>query len=258
VLFTLASRTRLPLTPSAEWRGLGLGVTQAWRDFPALPSVENELLQGAIQDEKNTASKGFVPGRVFLDKQFSEANFASELGSGDYPLVHIASHFSLNPGDGNKSYLLLGDGSELSLDKIRHSPDFSFAGVELLTLSACNTATGGSGKEVEGLAYAAQDRGAMAVLATLWAVADESTQSLMGEFYRQRQEKRLSKAEALREAQLALLNGELKSDGKQIRRSKLGGEIPQNAGGAPFVTDPAKPFAHPYFWSPFVLIGNWR
>lgn len=262
VEFSLASRTRLGENPSADWHGLGVGVTQAHGDFAALPSVKDELLNGAIHDDKTPGSKGIIPGRVFLDTQFTETTFAQELSSGEYPLVHIASHFAFKPGNEKQSYLLLGDGGELSLDKIRQSPDFKFNGVELLTLSACNTATGeagADGKEFESFAVLAQQNGAMAVLATLWSVADESTQNLMSEFYRGRQENHLSKAEALRNAQLALLNGTLKASQTQTRRSDLAGENADNpANLPPFTKDANKPFAHPFYWSPFVLIGNWR
>lgn len=211
---------------------------------------------------KTPDSKGIVPGRVFLDTQFTEAAFAQELSSGEYPLVYIASHFAFKPGNEKQSYLLLGDGSELSLETIRTSPDFKFNGVELLTLSACNTATGeagADGKEFESFAVLAQQNGALAVMATLWSVADESTQALMSEFYRQHQQSHLSKADALRTAQLALLNGKVKTTSNKSRRSDLAGA---GDGGSmnfpPFTKDEKKPFAHPYYWSPFILIGNWR
>ena len=111
-----------------------------------------------------------------------------------------------------------------------------FGGVDILTLSACNTASAGAdadGKEVEGFAEIAQEQGARSVVASLWAVADNSTRSLMEAFYRNRvTPPGKSKAEALREAQVALLTGK--------------------AGG------PARPYAHPFYWAPFVLVGNWR
>lgn len=262
VEFSLASRTRLGEKPTDEWRGLGVGVTQAHDGFAALPAVKDELLNGAIHDEKNLDSKGIVPGKVFLDAQFTETTFAQELSSGEYPLVHIASHFAFKPGNEKQSYLLLGDGGELSLDKIRTSPDFKFNNVELLTLSACNTATGeagADGKEFESFAVLAQQNGALSVLATLWSVADESTQDLMSEFYREHQENHLSKVESLRAAQLALLNGNLKTNSIQTRRSDLASAGDNNQMNLPkFITDEKKPFAHPFYWSPFVLIGNWR
>ena len=126
------------------------------------------------------------------------------------------------------SFLLIGDGSHLSLSDIKRLPNM-FAGVDLLTLSACHSATGGiaaDGREVEGFAVLAQRQGAKAVIATLWNVADDSTPILMEEFYGlQEPGKDRNKAEALRLAQLSLLKG--------------------------------VQTAHPFFWAPFVLYGNW-
>ncbi|MBV9488121.1 MAG: CHAT domain-containing protein, partial [Verrucomicrobia bacterium] len=89
---------------------------------------------------------------------------------------------------------------------------------------------------LESLGMIAQRKGAKAVVATLWPVADESTRLLMQEFYRlHAAEPGISKAESLQRAQLALLGAERRQDGQASAR-----------------------FAHPFFWAPFVLIGNWR
>jgi CHAT domain-containing protein len=126
----------------------------------------------------------------------------------DYRLVHVASHFSMQPGDIKDSFLLLGGGNDrkLSVNEIRQS---LFNGVELLTLSACNTAVGSeksNGVEVEGFGAVAQNQGAKAVIATLWAVADPSTRDLMVQFYSlYHSNKSLNKAEALRQSQLSAL-----------------------------------------------------
>ena len=129
--------------------------------------------------------------------------------------------------------------------------------MELLTLSACQTAVvekDGSGKEIEGFGYVAQQRGARAILATLWSVADTSTQLLMSEFYRLRKERpRLTKAAALQLAQRQMIDGRLRPPpAPEAARSRL------PATGEGFAYDPKKPYAHPYYWSPFILIGNWR
>ena len=131
-------------------------------------------------------------------------------------------------------------------------------GVELLTLSACETAVGGEdadGKEIEGLAVLAQRQGAKAVVATLWSVADESTALLMQEFYRLRMsDASMTKAEALRQAQLALLTGRLRGGAAAAR-----GIRPNQPAGVPaFKTDLDRPYAHPYFLAPFLLMGNWK
>jgi CHAT domain-containing protein len=135
------------------------------------------------------------------------------------------------------SFLLMGDGSRLTLDQIRNSG--YFPDTELLTLSACETAMGSSGQgtEIEGFGALAMGQGVHAVIATLWPVYDESTALLMKEFYRLKEEKKLPKVEALRQAQLSLLNGTIKPQPQAERQES---------------------YAHPYFWAPFILMGNWK
>jgi len=179
-------------------------------------------------------------------------------------VLHIASHFRFVPGS-DASFLLLGDGSHLTLRDIR-ARGLRFNHVDLLTLSACETAVGGghgeNGLEVEGLGVLAQKQGARAVLATLWPVADASTGQLMQQFYRLRQKDSTTKAEALRQAQLMLLHGASSTRSMASGAGATTGErgvIRATAGvAAPtFTTDPAQPYAHPYYWAPFILMGNW-
>jgi CHAT domain-containing protein len=165
-------------------------------------------------------------------------------------VVHIASHFEFRPGDDTASVLLLGDGTTLPLSKLNNQANL-FSGVDLLTLSACNTAMGGGdGKEVDGFAMMAQNKGADAILATLWPVADQSTSLLMKQFYSKHESTSgMSKAEALQQAQLALLRG----------APAVAGESRGNTGGSDTSRTNAKaPYAHPYYWAPFVLIGSWK
>jgi CHAT domain-containing protein/Tfp pilus assembly protein PilF len=262
VELTLASRSRVRLQPSATWRALGLGVTEAHEGFDALPGVADEL-RAVVREEGTNDTKGALPGRRLLDRDFTRKALEAGREAG-YAVVHIASHFVFRPGNATDSFLLLGDGSHLTVEDIRSEGEPLFTGAELLTLSACETAMGGErgdGREVEGLGVEAQNQGAQAVLATLWPVEDESTAELMAGFYRQRQEQGLSKAEALREAQLALLEGR---PGATVATQGRRGAIPAEGGvlaraGAPrFAFDPARPYAHPYFWAPFILMGNWR
>ncbi|MBW2653244.1 MAG: CHAT domain-containing protein, partial [Deltaproteobacteria bacterium] len=100
--------------------------------------------------------------------------------------MHIASHFELKPGTTQSSYMVLGNGTILTLANVKEA-DYDFGGVELFTLSACNTAVGGigaNGSEIESFGTLAQDQGAKGVLATLWQVADRSTGILMQNFYK--------------------------------------------------------------------------
>lgn len=123
-------------------------------------------------------------------------------------------------------------------------------------LSACETAMGGvgaDGKEVEGFAVLAQNRGAKGVLATLWSVADESTGEFMREMYRFRVEERLSKAEAIRRTQLAFIRGDAVAGGEDGRDRGVG----VAAEGDGLQPNLKAPYAHPYYWAPFILMGNW-
>jgi CHAT domain-containing protein len=136
----------------------------------------------------------------------------------------------------------------------------------LLTLSACNTGINGggsepNGNEVENFGVIAQKRGAKAVIATLWAVGDNSTRALMSEFYRIRSKTpNITKAEALRRAQVDLLNAVPASSGADAPvppANPVGSDIPKS-GSLPFHHSTERPYAHPYYWAPFILIGNWH
>ncbi|PYS93226.1 MAG: hypothetical protein DMF64_05970 [Acidobacteria bacterium] len=251
VVFTPASTARLKDEPSAQWRGLGLGVSKAHDQFPALPAVPEELHSIFRDDAAQTPDGSPLAGHVLLDDSFNEEAFKTSLRQ-RYPVVHIASHFSFQPGNETDSFLLLGDGQRLSLAQLKSAQNL-FGGVELLTLSACDTANGGAGsdgKEVEGFAVLAQRQGAKAVIASLWPVADRSTRLLMQNFYQLRNAQvGTLKAEALRQAQLALLRG-TKTDAGTTAQRGIGRDL--------IIANKAAPYAHPYFWAPFILIGNWR
>ncbi|HET9786894.1 MAG TPA: CHAT domain-containing protein, partial [Pyrinomonadaceae bacterium] len=263
VVFTPASQARLKDMPIRNWNALGLGVSKAHGErIPALPGVVEEM-HGIIKDGPN--STGVLPGTIKLDEQFTQEAMLSGLRQRP-PVVHVASHFQFAPGNETNSALLLGDGTFLSLAQIKSLPNV-FGGVELLTLSACNTATGGggaSGKEVEGFGVLAQRQGAKAVVASLWPVADRSTKVLMQDFYRLRETKLdTTKAEALRQAQLRLLRGETTTEVATTKASTPDRQIvhdekPEAASKPRFLPDPKKPYAHPYHWAPFILIGNWK
>ena len=231
VIITLASRHNLALRPrKRSLHALGVGVSKAYEGFTPLSYVPQEL-QAIIRDstaQTGKAEHGVMQGKRLLNEDFTLEMFRSYLGR--FPIIHTATHFQFIPGtteESLQSFLLLGNGERLTLAQIRNS-GLIFDGVELLTLSACDTAFGGKdadGRELEGFGALAQEKGARATVATLWRVNDESTRDLMVRFYELYQKLDLTKAEALRRAQLSLLAG--------------------------------KPFAHPYYWSPFVLIGNW-
>jgi CHAT domain-containing protein len=223
-IYTSVVREKLRDTASANWQAAGLGVTRAMGEFSALPSVSAEM--GSIVKTKNNS--GVLPGEIYLDEAFSALRL-KDVGHRKFELLHVASHFRFSPGTEANSFLLLGDGQQLTLGDIR-TQNYRFDNVDLLTLSACDTGLGGGrdakGKEIEGFGVIAQQQGAKAVLATLWPVADQSTASLMADMYRRRQAQGLSKIEALRQAQMALM------------------QQPK--------------YAHPFYWAPFILMGNWK
>ena len=229
-LYTAAAHNDFNENSVDAWSVAGLGVSKEHPGFVALPSVPKEL--ESIVRTDNNDKDGVIPGEIRLDKDFTRDSFKATLRK-KYPVLHIASHFKLQPGDGSASKLLLGDGDTLTLDEFRRKAAFKLHGVDLITLSACDTAVGEKteGGEVESFAVMAQLRGAKGVMATLWKVEDESTGLLMQELYKLlSQNTQLSKAEALRQAQLKLLRKEI---------------------------DSKTEFNHPYFWAPFIMMGNW-
>ena len=202
---------------------------------------------------------GVLEGEVMLDDKFTLASMRETLRK-RYGVVHIASHFNFQPGNDDNSFLLLGDGAHYSLSQLRNSSDM-FDGVQLLTLSACNTGVGdapGDGKEVEGFGVQAQRKGAKAVIASLWPVADESTSLLMREFYRIREsEPGMTKVEALGRAQMELLRGGVKAEDGPKRALVQEAPSKTKPKAAAFLAPGDAPYAHPYYWAPFFLMGNW-
>ena len=250
-VMTLANNMSLKDRPDRKWRAAGFGVTRQFEDAAALPAVAAELT-GIIATRPGDG--GVLAGEIKLDDQFTRQTMRETLLK-RYPVVHIASHFRFQPGNETRSYLQLGDGAHLSLADLRTSPNL-FGGVQLLTLSACNTGMG-DGTEVEGFGALAQMQGAKAVIASLWPVEDQSTSRLMQELYRIRESARgLTKLEALRQSQLKLLRG----DGKARpggQRARGDAPEPGHPDAPRFPLNPTAPFAHPFYWAPFFLMGNW-
>ena len=250
-IVTEAVRDKLGKPPKTDWTVWGLGITKAGPGYDALPYADVELKGIA-------GERGILKGSVKLDKEFTEDALRTG-AERSIPIIHIASHFQFSSGSMDDSFLLLGDGSHMSLANIKTKLDFT--SVELLTLSACETAVGDDaaanpGAEVEGLGIIAQEAGARAVLATLWPVADASTATLMRELYQAHTNDHLDKADSLRKAQLALLRGSAAvPDDSKVRRGLTRVGAARETGN--FTPDPKAPFAHPFFWAPFILMGNW-
>jgi CHAT domain-containing protein len=260
-VFTRARKERFLVEPKPWAQGVGLGTSIAYQGFSPLPGVVNEL--SAIFGNPATKQKGLFTGQVFLNRAFTRQALLA-IAQTKPALVHVASHFKFQPGDSRNSFLLLGDGNKFSLFDMQQNLNL-FDGVDLLTLSACETAaqqSGANGKEVDGFAELAQRLGASSVIATLWKVSDNETSRLMTEFYRLRQENpNMPKSEILRQAQLNLLNGKSTAeDGAKRRTSRVAADadVANEGGRIPFKAAVESPFEHPYYWAPFVLFGSSR
>ena len=239
-IYSVPARSAVPIAhrPPHLLKVRGLGVAQAVPGFAALPAMADELcdvVRGPItgltqRGSACTASSvgnGALPGLGFADAAFTEARFDALLqDTSDYSVLHIGTHFSLRPGNVMRSFLVLGDGSRLSLDAIAK---LSFSGIELVTLSACQTALGGAagddGREIDGLSAIVQHAGARQVIASLWQVEDKSTALLMRRLYVHLAKSGADAARALQLSQLELLN--------------------LNVGGR-------RPYAQPFYWAGFV------
>jgi CHAT domain-containing protein len=215
-----------------------LGITPAISLVGAAASrpASRALLNGIIAPTQGFAALPFVaaelasiggifPSRTYTDESFVTATLEREIVEGGYSVVHLATHAQFE-SDYRRSFLLAYDGI-ITMDQLEDvvgSQRYSDRPVDLLVLSACRTAAGDE-RAALGLAGVAVKAGARSALASLWAVNDESTARLVAEFYRELATG-LGKAAALRGAQLALLNDER--------------------------------HAHPAFWAPFLMIGDWR
>lgn len=192
------------------------GISESRNGFSALPAVESEVKQ---------ISKT-VPSSTLLNEQFTSQSLANRVKSSSAGIVHLATHaqFSSRLED---TFLLTWDGEvnvkELS-ELLKNRGNDPSKAIELLVLSACDTAAGDD-RAVLGLAGLAVKSGARSTIATLWPVKDKAAEMLMTHFYDQLRQPKITKAEALRQAQI-----------NTIRQ-----------------TD----FHDPFFWSAFVLVGNW-
>ncbi len=168
----------------------------------------------------------------------------------DYGIVHLATHAAFQTGQPEDSFILFGDGNRATLTDIK---DWSLPDVDLVVLSACDTGVGdqlGNGEEILGFGYLMQQAGAKATIASLWSVSDGGTQVLMNTFYDVLKLGKVTKAEALRQAQVALIHsqerGKMESRGG-IQVKLKDGQLPK---------DVKQKLSHPYYWAPFILIGN--
>ncbi|MCA6597393.1 MAG: CHAT domain-containing protein [Pseudanabaena sp. M046S1SP1A06QC] len=173
----------------------------------------------------------------------------------DYAIVHFATHAAFLKGQPEKSFILFGNGDRISLTDIKEGAFGSLKKVDLFVLSACETGVGGNfgtGAEILGFGYLMQTAGARAAIASLWKVNDSGTQALMNTLYATLANNAITKAEALRQAQIALITGDYKNvAGSRGQMVAIEQRIRQ---GIP--NDVANNLSHPYYWASFILIGN--
>ncbi|HYX16659.1 MAG TPA: CHAT domain-containing protein [Nostoc sp.] len=225
---------------------LGLGLSEKVGNFNALPNVQDEI-NGIIRSQTNP--NGIYPGLPLINKYFTKDAFKYLI---DYRILHIATHaqfISQNPED---SFLLLGDGNQFKIPEVKNLTDLG--GIHLVVLSACETARGGEDKEgieVSGLSYYFLTSGAKSVIASLWLVNDASTSQLMRYLYQNLATGKITKTESLRQAQLTMIAGKNQnSDSKDRSSVRL---TPGNSGQTAIIS---RNLSHPYYWAPFILIGN--
>lgn len=256
-IFTAAARERLQGKRVENLRITGFGVSKAYKPFSALPAVKDEL-NGIVRE--GGSDTGILPGSVKLNEAFTQASLRKGLRDST-PIIHLATHFAFKPGNEKASFLLLGDGNHLDLGTVR-TRGFDFKQVDLLTLSACETALdspNAKGREIEGFGTLAQKKGAKSVLATLWSVADKSTGLFMRKLYRLKQEEGLGKAAALRKAQISFIRGDATTLEAGVNESKEQSALNLTNKKAKLSAafGSSTPFAHPFYWAPFILMGNW-
>ncbi|HEY9751500.1 MAG TPA: CHAT domain-containing protein, partial [Coleofasciculaceae cyanobacterium] len=242
-----------PATPNI----LAAGAT-TFASADPLPYVGQEI-DAIVKTQDHP--EGVFPGRALLDQAFDFASLQANLKG--FNFLHIATHGILDPGNIDNSVLLPGKGELIDKTKIRSLRNYGLGNIHLVVLSACNTAVGtsaatgsdptGQRLELSGISYYFMQDGAKAVLASLWAVGDPSTALLMQRFYFYLAQGQ-SKNQALRQAQRDLLQLKDKAAAQQALTA-----LPRGPGVRPLLPPPragAPGYTHPFYWAPFILIGN--
>ena len=214
-------------------------VTVAGRDFQfaGLPYARIEI---------DTLAAMFPATTRLIDLDFSPDTTIPVMGS--HSIVHLATHATFMPDDPNASFIVFGNGEVVTITDIRR---WNLRNVDLVILSACETGLVGfgDGTEILGFGYQMQRTGARAAIASLWPVHDNGTQELMTNFYKALQVEGNTKAEAIRQAQISLIESN-RVAADSIQRFSL---VSQNSAQATVINSR---LSHPYYWAPFILIGN--
>ena len=204
---------------------LYVGLSQQVKPFVPLPGVPAEI--GALETQ-------FARGPELIDKSFTKQSLERLLSDSRFNVIHFATH-GVFGGRRDNSFILTGDGltdpdaGKLTIPELEDMVEkgrIAGSSIDVLGLSACQTAIGND-QVVLGLAGVAFKAGAKSVFASLWNINDAATAKLVPLFYSGLKDPRMSKAQALRAAQLAFLK----------------------EGGAN---------AKPSYWGAFILLGNWQ
>ncbi len=194
---------------------LSAGLTKSVQGFPPLPNVTKEL----------DTIRSLYGDNQLIDKDFLVSSMEEKLRDEKLSIVHVASHGHF--GSNSKDTFLLTYDDKLTMDRLSQFVgrfEFRDEPLELLILSACETAVGDD-RAALGLAGVAVKAGARSAIATLWYINDQASSVLISEFYKQIQDRSISRAVALQRAKLKLINDQR--------------------------------YSHPCYWSPFLLINNW-
>ena len=220
------SGTAAGLAQSRAMRSLSSSLRSLGADSPErIAELKQRLALPGVKAEVDALS-ALLPGTRLLDATFTTGRLHDEFDRGSYRIAHLATHGFFG-STGKQSFIMAYDDliTMDGLQKLLQLEGVKKAPIELLTLSACETAEGDDRSPL-GIAGAAIKAKAKSVLGTLWPVSDDAAQQVMTKFYNSLVSDGTSKAEALRRAQLVLI-GDNKLD-------------------------------HPFFWAPFIIVGNWR
>jgi CHAT domain-containing protein len=223
---------------------LAMGASQ-FAEINPLPTVPLEL--STITSEWR--------GNSFLNESFTLKNLQMQRKERPYRIIHLVTHGEFRPGSPSRSFIQLSD-TKLTLDQIAELGWNQAPKVELLVLNSPRTALGDN-NDIEngielGFAGLAVQAGVKSVLATLWYVSGEGTLGLIAEFYHFLKVAPI-KAEALRQAQIAMIKGQVRIDKGRLILSNLNKELelpPELA------RVNSEILSHPFYWSGYTMIGS--
>ena len=216
-------------------------------EMDPLPSVPSEVITIMNFLRTDRFGQGNWQGQSLLNRNFTLENFKSQLDDQTYNIVHLATHAEFKPGRPQQSFIQFRD-TRLTLDQMG-TLNWSNPSLDLLVLSACKTALGDRTAEL-GFAGIALRAGVKSALGSLWYVSDVGTLAIMREFYQQLPN-RATKAEALRQAQLKMLQGKIRAENGELSRSGNPILLPPQVSKIADVD-----LSHPFYWSGYTMISS--